>query len=143
MKYEPALPPKQKNHAAGVSSDWACKPIPGEAKRWAYSTVSSFKNVAANQILSPDALDRAQSSYHKKRNLDKIEHANTYQDVVTHEQSASQVGSFLNFGNPNDDKASILTVDRLRKFNDINGYEHGPAADMAADDQDAADENRD
>jgi hypothetical protein len=35
----------------------------------------------------------------------------------------------LNFGNPNDDKASILTVDRLRKFNDINGYEHGPAAE--------------
>ena len=65
--------------------------------------------------------------------------------MVTHEHSASQVGGgFMNFGNPNDDKASILTVDRLRKFNDINGYEHGPAADVpAADDQDAADEQRD
>ena len=50
----------------------------------------------------------------------------------------------MNFGNPYDDKASILTVDRLRKFNDINGYEHGPAADIeGGEDQEAVDEQRD
>ncbi len=45
----------------------------------------------------------------------------------------------MNFGNPNDDKASILTVDRLRRFNDINGFEHGPAAEAEGEDE----ENRD
>jgi len=140
VKYEPALPPKQKNHAAGVGSDWACKPIPGEAKRWAYSTVSSFKNVAESQILTPDALARAQSSYHKKRNLDKIDHFSTTQENI-----ANGDGGLMNFGNPNDDKASILTVDRLRKFNDINGYEHGPAAEAegAGAAEDNEEENRD
>lgn len=137
------MPPKQKNHAAGVSSDWACKPIPGESKRWAYSTVSSFKNDAASQILTPDALARAQSSYHKKRNLDKLDHSNTLNDNY-HQDTGSNAGGLFNYGNPNDDKASILTVDRLRKFNDINGYEHGPAAEMeGGDDQEAADEQRD
>lgn len=135
------MPPKLKNHAAGVGSDWACKAIPGEAKRWAYSTVSSLKNSVADQILTPDALARAQSSYHKKRNLEKLEHASTLQDVVFQENGA---GGLMNFGNPNDDKASILTVDRLRKFNDINGYEHGPAADIeGGEDQEAVDEQRD
>jgi hypothetical protein len=28
------FPQKEKTHAAGQSSDWACKPIPGEAKNW-------------------------------------------------------------------------------------------------------------
>lgn len=32
-----------------------------------------------------------------------------------------------NIGSPNDDKASIITQDKLKKFNDIYGYEHGPA----------------
>lgn len=52
----------------------------------------------------------------------------------------------LNLGGPNDDKASILTVDKLRKFNDIFGYEHGPAAEGFAEgdeDQEAAYEQRD
>lgn len=84
IKYEPALPPRQKNHAAGVTSDWACKPIPGEAKRWAYSTVSSLKNTAEANILTPDALARAQSSYNKKRNLDKIDHiSNTQENIAS------------------------------------------------------------
>ncbi len=60
----------------------------------------------------------------------------------TVDDSQSQVG--LNLGGPNDDKASILTVDKLRKFNDINGYEHGPAAENPGEeDQEAADEQRD
>jgi hypothetical protein len=49
----------------------------------------------------------------------------------------------MNFGNPNDDKASILTVDRLRKFNDINGYEHGPAAEAEGAAEENEEENRD
>ena len=32
-----------------------------------------------------------------------------------------------NIGGPQDDKASIITTDKLKRFNDINGYEHGPA----------------
>ena len=84
--------------------------------------------------MTPDALARAQSSYHKKRNLDKIDHFSTTQENI-----ANGDGGLMNFGNPNDDKASILTVDRLRKFNDINGYEHGPAAE--AEGAGAAEEN--
>lgn len=49
----------------------------------------------------------------------------------------------MNFGNPNDDKASILTVDRLRKFNDINGYEHAPAAEAEGAAEENEEENRD
>ena len=49
----------------------------------------------------------------------------------------------MNIGNANDDKASILTVDRLRKFNDINGYEHGPAAEAEGAGEEHDEENRD
>jgi len=100
--------------------------------------VSSFKNVGESQILTPDALARAQSSYHKKRNLDKLDHfSNTQENIANNE------GGLMNFGNPNDDKASILTVDRLRKFNDINGYEHGPAAEPEGAGEENDEENRD
>jgi hypothetical protein len=100
--------------------------------------VSSFKNVGESQILTPDALARAQSSYHKKRNLDKLDHfSNTQENIATGD------GGLMNFGNPNDDKASILTVDRLRKFNDINGYEHGPAAEPEGAGEEHDEENRD
>jgi hypothetical protein len=34
-----------------------------------------------------------------------------------------------------------LTTDKLRKFNDINGFEHGPSGE--AEDQDAWDEAKD
>jgi hypothetical protein len=151
VKYEPALPPRLKNHAAGQPSDWAGLPIPGEAKKWnAYSTLSSLKNSAEAQILSPDALARAQSSYHKKRNLEKLDHLSSTQELVSPQANKTvddrvSVVNGLNLGGPNDDKASILTVDKLRKFNDINGYEHGPAAEGGAgeEDQEAADEQRD
>jgi hypothetical protein len=36
-----------------------------------------------------------------------------------------------------------LTRDKLRKFNDINGYEHGPAATGGQEDPDALDEAKD
>ena len=52
------------------------------------------------------------------------------------------MGDATNFAGNQDDRASTLTMDRLRKFNDINGYEHGPAAG-AQDDQDAQDEAKD
>jgi hypothetical protein len=96
--------------------------------------------VGESQILTPDALARAQSSYHKKRNLEKIDHfSNTQENIATGDGAG-----LMNFGNPNDDKASILTVDRLRKFNDINGYEHGPAAEAeGAAGEDHDEENRD
>ena len=29
-----------------------------------------------------------------------------------------------------DDKESVITQDKLKKFNEINGYEHGPAIDV-------------
>jgi hypothetical protein len=32
-----------------------------------------------------------------------------------------------NVGGPQDDKASNITTDKLKRFNDINGYDHGPA----------------
>ncbi len=32
-----------------------------------------------------------------------------------------------NHGAANDDNASIITLDKLKKFNEIYGYEHGPA----------------
>lgn len=42
------------------------------------------------------------------------------EDARAYANNASSIG--------NDDKASIITQDRLRKFNEIYGYEHGPAA---------------
>ena len=36
-----------------------------------------------------------------------------------------------------------MTRDRLRKFNDINGYEHGPAATGEYEDAEALDEAKD
>ena len=34
-----------------------------------------------------------------------------------------------NIGTANDDKASIITLDKLKKFNEIYGYEGGPAVE--------------
>ena len=75
-----------------------------------------MKASAAAQLLKPEDLARAQSGYAKRRNN-------------AAETTNSQTGGAgAGVGGPQDDKISILTMDRLRKFNDINGYEHGPAA---------------
>jgi hypothetical protein len=68
-------------------------------------------------------------------------------DKVTHaDKNEGDTGSVYrdafpkidNFGGPQDDRASTLTRDKLRKFNDINGFEHGPAGE--AEEQEAYDE---
>ena len=38
-----------------------------------------------------------------------------------------EIKAFANGSISNDDKASIITQDRLKKFNEIYGYENGPA----------------
>ena len=45
-----------------------------------------------------------------------------------------------NHGVPNDDKASIITQDKLKKFNEIYGYEHGPAI-VNEEDEDQEEQN--
>jgi hypothetical protein len=37
-------------------------------------------------------------------------------------------GLELNLEEGGGDRASVITQDRLRKFNEIYGYDHGPAA---------------
>jgi len=39
----------------------------------------------------------------------------------------SETIKHVSYLNNNDDKASIITQDRLKKFNEIYGYENGPA----------------
>ena len=130
---EPALPPKLKNHAAGQPSDWAGSPIPGQVKHWAYQTTNYLKSSAAAQLHKTEDLSRVGSGYAKKRIIGDAGSVN--RDTLPKIDST-------NFGGPQDDRASTLTKDKLRKFNDINGYEHGPAA-AEADDQEALDEVRD
>ncbi len=49
-------------------------------------------------------------------------------------------GNVPNLGTPNDDKASILTHDKLKKFNDINGSEHGPEIEIESENRDQVNE---
>jgi hypothetical protein len=43
-----------------------------------------------------------------------------------------RLGHDLNLEDGRDaDKASVITTDKLKKFNEIYGYEHGPAVDDA------------
>lgn len=39
------------------------------------------------------------------------------------------MGHDLNLEDRGDDRASVITTDKLKKFNEIYGYENGPAAD--------------
>lgn len=45
-----------------------------------------------------------------------------------------------NVGGPQDDKASTITTAKLKRFNDINGYEHGPATRFTEEDEEAQDQ---
>jgi hypothetical protein len=121
------LPPKLKNHAAGQTSDWAGTPIPGQVKHWAYQTTGSIKSGAAAQLQNPEDFPRVGSGYAKKRAVGD-----------TGSVSRDAFPKIDNFGGPQDDRASTLTRDKLRKFNDINGFEHGPAGE--AEEQEAYDE---
>lgn len=116
--------PKYKNHAAGQPSDWAQAPIPGQPKRWAIHT---GQHSVAN--LADLAEERAQSSYNKKRApLSQVKSPSRENLVPT------------NIGTANDDKASIITLDKLKKFNEIYGYEGGPAVEEAEELQDKVEE---
>lgn len=89
-------------------------------KHWAYQTTSSLKTSAAAQLQKTEDLARVASGYAKKRNVGDA-------GSVSREAFPKLEGT--NFGGPQDDKASTITRDKLRKFNDINGYENGPAAE--------------
>ena len=128
------MAPKLKNHAAGQPSDWAGAPIAGQVKNWFYQTTSSLKTGAEAQLQKTEDLSRVASGYAKRRNVGDA-------GSVTRE-ALPKIDS-TNYGGPYDDKASTLTRDRLRKFNDINGYEHGPAATGEQEDAEAFDEAKD
>jgi hypothetical protein len=94
---------------------------------WPTSNLSQYSGTPKHET---DSMQRARTSYVKKRlfgrNFDSV-------------SSASQIAPSQpdNFANPNDDKASIITLGRLRKFNDINGYENGPAVNLDPDEGEA------
>lgn len=69
---------------------------------------------------------RAQSSYVKKRIFDKINDMN--------EQQFDSVSQNMNL-EEKDDKESVITQDKLKKFNEINGYENGPAIEQEEEDE--------
>jgi hypothetical protein len=75
----------------------------------------------------------------KKRHLDRQPEA--YDSVSQSKDAflrASLEGGAPNLGAPGDDRASTITTDKLKRFNDIYGYEHGPAIRV---EQDEADQN--
>ena len=65
-------------------------------------------------MLKPEDLTRAASGYAKRR-------INGETFSATRENAP--ITDTKNIGGPQDDKASTLTLDKLRKFNDINGYD--------------------
>eukprot|EP00347_Sterkiella_histriomuscorum_P011364 403372734 len=69
---------------------------------------------------------RAQSSYFKKRILDRIN--------MMDEQDLEKIGHDLNIED-RDDKASVITQDKLKKFNEIYGFEGGPAVEDQQEDE--------
>ena len=75
------------------------------------------------------------SSYIKRRNVDPLNptaaFSQTQELPVIAEKTAGH-----NIGGPSDDKASIITTAKLKKFNDIFGYDHGPATKPADDEED-------
>lgn len=44
------------------------------------------------------------------------------------DKELEKIGKNLNI-EEKDDKASVITQDKLKKFNEIYGYEHGPAVE--------------
>ena len=45
------------------------------------------------------------------------------------------MGKNMNLGDQQDDKASVITQDKLKKFNEIYGYENGPAFEGEEDEE--------
>ena len=45
------------------------------------------------------------------------------------DRELEKMGQNLNIGDQ-DDKASVITQDKLKKFNEIYGFEHGPAVEV-------------
>lgn len=63
---------------------------------------------------------RAQSSYFKKRIIDKIN--------MMDDKDLEKMGKNLNL-EEKDEKASVITQDKLKQFNEIYGYDNGPAVE--------------
>lgn len=51
------------------------------------------------------------------------------------DQDLQRIGHDLNIEDK-DDKASVITTDKLKKFNEIYGFDHGPAVDDQEEEQD-------
>lgn len=103
---------------------------------WPTTNLSQYSGTPKHDT---ESMARARTSYVKKRlfgrNFDSV-------------SSASQIGHNqpINFASPADDKASIITLGRLKEFNNINGYENGPATDAVqqiADEAEEVDEQKD
>ena len=79
----------------------------------AMSTVSKAqKSIDLKSVIT----GRAQSSYHKKRKILDSGYGTDMQKNLNIEE--------------NNDKMSVITTDKLKKFNEIYGYENGPAVDV-------------
>lgn len=50
------------------------------------------------------------------------------------DRDLQRIGHDLNIEDK-DDKVSVITTDKLKKFNEIYGFEHGPAVEENEDDQ--------
>ena len=79
---------------------------------------STTKSVVGGVTPSQTGEQRAQSSYFKKRIIDQIN--------MMDDRQLENMSKNLNI-EEKDEKASVITQDRLRKFNEIYGFEHGPA----------------
>ena len=50
------------------------------------------------------------------------------------DRDLQRIGHDLNIEDK-DDKVSVITTDKLKKFNEIYGFEHGPAVEENEDEQ--------
>jgi hypothetical protein len=88
------------------------------------STIGRGENKNQQEVLNKaETQSRAQSSYFKKRILDKI-------NQMDDNDLLQRIGHDLNIEEGKDaDKASVITTDKLRKFNEIYGFDNGPAVE--------------
>ena len=91
---------------------------------------SVSKSVMGGAAPQSETGGRAQSSYFKKRILDKI----NMMDETELEKMSKNLAV-----DDKDERASVITQDRLKKFNEIYDYEHGPAV-LNNEDQNQEDE---
>ncbi len=61
---------------------------------------------------------RAQSAYYKKRIIDQV------QGMSDEQLDKMRNNLNMEVDDPNEDKMSVITEDKLKKFNEIYGYEH-------------------